>query len=128
MKQHSSQAGQLNHHGADTDWQMLWELELPLGADARLMFNSSLSEALAPLHVPAGLSDKILQSAEEATTRAMHAEEMRRHQPTRLLIYIPAGSPLHPQTWGFFRLEKIETGGVNSCIHSIAFYLYREEP
>lgn len=128
MKRQSSQTDQAISHGSGTDWQVLGELELPLDGDAHSKISIWLSEVLSPLQLHAGFLNKVLTSAEDAAARAMQTETVMKYQHTYLLIYISAGRPLNAQTWGFFRIDKVERAAKNENFrdHSIEFYLYLE--
>lgn len=128
MKLPSSQIDRSHSHNPDTDWQNLGELELPLGALARSMLDTWLLDVLTPLHLNAEFLNKILLSAEEIAMRAMHADMLIPYQHTRLLIFIPSNRPLNEQTWGFFRIEKVELveEHVNFIHNTIEIYLFPE--
>jgi hypothetical protein len=128
MKLQASQAVRPLAHNPDTNWQILGELELPLGANAHSMLGAWLSDVLASLHLHADFLSKILESAEEVVARAMQTETVIQHQRTRLLIMTPANLPLNVQTWGFFRIEKVELTAENddSPDHKVEFYLFPE--
>lgn len=110
------------------DWQIVGELELPFGVDAHSMISAWLLEVLAPLHLDVGFLNKVLRSAEDAAARAMRTETVMKYQHTHLLIHIPVSRPASLQTWGFFRIDKVEPGVDNANFrdHSIEFYLYLE--
>lgn len=128
MKLQASHADQPLAHNPDTDWRILGELELPLGTTADSIFNAWLSDVLASLHLHADFLSKILESAEDVTARAVQTEMATQSQRTHLLIFIPANRPLEIQTWGFFRIEKVElvAENKNSPNHIIEFYLFPE--
>lgn len=128
MKLQASHADRPLAHNPDTDWRILGELELPLGTTADSIFNAWLSDVLASLHLHADFLSKILESAEDVTARAVQTEMATQSQRTHLLIFIPANRPLEIQTWGFFRIEKVElvAENKNSPNHIIEFYLFPE--
>jgi hypothetical protein len=128
MKQQSNQAVQPISHNTDTDWQILGELELPLDVNKHSMFATWLLDALIPLNLNADFLNKIRKSAEDVAVRNMQAEIVIQPQRTRLLICIPAYRPLNVQTWGFFRIEKVELAAEheNFANHTIEFYLFPE--
>jgi hypothetical protein len=74
----------------------------------------------------AELLNKIIASAQDAVTRAVHAEILLKFEHIHLTIFVPTKRKEKEQAWGFFRLDKIEdtkekqTGGG----HAVEFYLY----
>jgi hypothetical protein len=114
---------------ADTDWQILVEIELPLDVNARPTLDAWVLNALIPLNLHVDFLNKIRKLAEEVTARAMQTEMVMRSQRTRVLILIPANRPSDVQTWGFFRIEKVELAAENknSPQHTIEFYLFPED-
>jgi hypothetical protein len=128
MKQQSSQAVQPISHNPDTDWQILGELELPLDVNTHSMLDTWLLDALIPLNLNVDFLNKIRKSAEDVAVRTMQTEMVIQTQRTRLLICIPANRPLNVQTWGFFRIEKLElvTENENFSNHIIEIYLFPE--
>lgn len=128
MKLQSSQTDQPLAHGSSTGWQIFGALELPFGVDAHSTIHAWLTEVLLPLKLPLAFLDKILISADGLATRMMQTGTVMDIQHTHLLIYIPANRPLNGQTWGFFRIEKVDPAEKieNPCNHSIEYYLYLE--
>lgn len=128
MKQRSGHAVQPISRNPDTDWQILGEIELPLGVNAYLILDAWLLDALIPLNLYADFLNKIRKSAEDVAARAMQTEMVIQPQRTRFLILIPANRPLDVQTWGFFRIEKVGLAAENenSPNHTIEFYLFPE--
>jgi hypothetical protein len=111
-----------------TGWQKLGELELPVGSSAVERINAWLSHILIPLHLHVDFLNKVLQSAQDVAARLKQTEMVIKYQHTCLLLYIPENRPLNVQTWGFFRIEKVETAAENenSCDRLIEFYLFLE--
>jgi hypothetical protein len=128
MKLQSNQTDRAISYGSGTDWQIVGELELPLGVDAHSRINAWLLDVLTPLHLHIDFLTKVLKSAEDATERSIQTETVMTYRHTHLLIYVPANRPLNAQTWGFFRIEKAATSAENelSPAHSIEFYLFHE--
>jgi hypothetical protein len=122
------QMGQDPFYRSSVDWQLLAELEMTSGMDAGSVIGAWLPDILMPLCLHVDLLKKLLASAENAAARATHREMVMKYQHTHLLIYIPANRPLNIQTWGFFRIEKVEpaVGTNTSRAHTIEFYLYLE--
>ena len=111
-----------------TGWQLLDELELPVGSsmDEPIDINVWLTEILSPLELHIDFFKRVLSSAQEAIARAMHIVPMTELTYIHLLIFVPAERTSNRQMWGFFRIEKIgdssEPGTPSN--HSIELYLY----
>jgi hypothetical protein len=117
-----------SHNIAHTDWQILGELELPVGASTEDSLHAWLSEVLDPLALHAHFLNQILQSAQDAAKRAMRSERAADLRHLHFLVHAPKHSASNGQTWGFFQIEKIgdSTEGGTSHDHAIEFYLYFE--
>jgi len=120
------QTGHINIPGAN--WQILGDLELPVRFEADSGINAWLTDLLNPLNLHADFQNKVLTSALEAASRALQVETGRAFEHTHLLIFVPAKRKLEGQTWGFFRIEKIENLIPEKDIpgHAIELYLYLE--
>lgn len=113
------------------NWKPLGELELRAGAEATAdsAIQAWLADILAPLDLHTDLLSKILRSAREAAARALESSEKAvRYAHIHLLAFAPYGQRARGQTWGFFRLEKLDGSapGQSRPDHSIEFYLYLE--
>jgi hypothetical protein len=110
-----------------TDWQILGELELPISAESDGAINAWLTQTLFPMRLHADFLNKVLKSAQHAVARMMLNEIKFGH--IHLLIFAPVDRTSRGQTWGFFRIEKIENPveTKNHPHHTIEFYLYVEE-
>jgi hypothetical protein len=117
-----------SHKFSETDWQTLGDLEVRTGSDIEGAIQAWLDKTLGPLALPSDLLDRILRSACEAATRALQLEDPGmgfRH--IHLLAFSSHSGEAKRQTWGFFRLEKLEAATeADSPNHSIEFYLYLE--
>ena len=110
-----------------THWQVLRELELTAGSNIDPTINKWLSVILSRLKLQQDFFDKVLKSAEEAASRAMQAEGVRKFEHLHLLIFVPADHVSNHQNWGFYRIEKVEKmAGKANPDHTIEFYLYQE--
>ena len=109
-----------------TDWQILGELELPISSESDGAINRWLTETLLPMHLPTDFLNKVLKSAQDTVARMMLNEMKFEH--IHLLIFVPVDRTSRGQTWGFFRIEKIESQMEvrNHPHHAIEFYLYLE--
>src|SRR5919106_4390480 len=74
--------------GPGTSWQILGELTLPAGSNAGESIHAWLTEVLNPLHLPMGMMEKILRSAQETAGRIAQPEAKLEH--IHLLIFAPA--------------------------------------
>jgi len=113
------------------NWKPLGELELHAGAKAVTdgAIQAWLAEVLAPLSLHTDLVNKILRSAREAAARALESSEKAvPYVHIHLLAFAPYSPRTRGQTWGFFRLEKLDGSepGQSRPDHSIEFYLYLE--
>jgi hypothetical protein len=112
--------------GPGTSWQILGELTLPAGSNAGESIHAWLTEILNPLHLPMGMMEKILRSAQETAGRIAQPEAKLEH--IHFLVFAPVHHTSKGQTWGFFRIEKIEQANpfTDAPDHAIEFYLYLE--
>ena len=110
-------------------WQILGELKLPMDPEtAAGALSTWLTELLAPLNLHADFLNKILESAQAATTHGFQAEGGLKFEHIHLIILVPQERELKGRNWGFFRVEKIEDTQEDNIApdHSIEFYLYLE--
>jgi hypothetical protein len=117
-----------SHNLPDTDWQMLGELELPVGSSSEKAIHAWLSNVLNPLALQVHFLNQIIQSAQDAAGRAMRSERAAEFRHLHFLVHVPKYSASNGQTWGFFQIEKMgdSTEVGNSHDHTIEFYLYLE--
>jgi hypothetical protein len=110
------------------NWQILGDLELPVRFEADSGIDAWLTELLSPLNLHADFQNKVLTSALEAASQALQVETGRAFEHTHLLIFVPVKRKLEGQTWGFFRIEKIENSFPEKDVpgHAIELYLYLE--
>ena len=116
----------------ETEWQSLGEIKLPAGPAADRIIAAWLQECTRPLNLFEEFTDKVMRSTLEALGRAPETE----HDPMEaihvvLCLYAPRGFasyPVRESTWGFFRIEKAETGSKDRPFpcNSIELYLYPE--
>lgn len=118
-----------NFPGAD--WQLLDELELPVGSymDEKININIWLTEILRPLNLHTDFLNRVLSSAKDAITHVRQVVALTEFVDIHLLIFAPADFTSDRQIWGFFRIEKVGSsiGDGNPSNHSIEFYLYLED-
>ena len=107
------------------DWQILGELELTVGLTSDNDVHKWFSVILGLISRDIDLTNKVLRSAQESASRAMHVEGRVSSEHIHLVILIPNNYALNNQSWGFFRIEKI--GEPDATLdHTIEFFLYQE--
>lgn len=118
----------MNNNSSSSSWHTLGDLELTTGVDTDEAVHAWLVEILAPLNLSPDFQKRILRSAQESAGRTLQpdAEDAIPHIHISILVprnHAPAGKP-----WGFFHIERIETGTEdgNERHHAIDFYLYIE--
>ena len=87
---------------------------------------SWLTAVIDPLNLSKDFLNRILKSAQDATARVWKAEAGMELEHIHLIIFVPPDYSSKGQTWGFFRIEKIENTveGKAAHDHAIEFYLY----
>lgn len=125
----SNQTDQPLSHDTGTDWQILGELELPFGVNAQPLLRDWLSDVLTPINLHMDFLNKIWTSAEHVATCTSRTETAANDQHIHFVICISSSSSLQTQTWGFFRIEKVEKTADNekSNNHLVEFYLFPEK-
>ena len=117
-----------SHKFSETDWQTLGDLEVRSDSDIERAVQAWLDKTLRPLALHSDLLDRILRSACEAATRALqHKDPGTGLRHVHLLAFSSHRGEAKRQTWGFFRIEKLEAVvNTYSHNHAIEFYLYPE--
>jgi hypothetical protein len=106
-------------------WQNIGEIVLPVGLADNGAILSLLKEKLDPLSLPTELLHKIVKSIKEVPGRAVAAGIRFEH--IHLFIFIPTNYNTAAGTWGFFRIERIDSEDDNtSSGHAVDLYLYPE--
>ena len=115
-------------HNPGAGWQILGELELPVGASVVDALYAWLTEILHPVNLQAELLNQIIASAQEGIARAIHAEIMLKFEHIHLTVFVQSERAVREQVWGFFRLEKIEDmkDEQTGSDHTVEIYLYGE--
>jgi hypothetical protein len=108
-------------------WQLLGEQVLPVGTDLQDATRDWLLRLLRPHGLHEDFLNKLIDSAKEAVLRASLAGSVEQTGHLHILVYLRNGASA-VQTWGFFRIEKIEEprDGQDVPGHEIVFYLYPE--
>ena len=106
---------------------MLGEFELPIGPHADTI-HSWLVELLTPLHLNEDFLTQLLGSAQDATLRASHSNNGTSFEHIHLSVFAPNERDPQRSTWGFFRIEKIDSVEENKDHpeYVVEFYLYLE--
>lgn len=112
-----------------TDWQVLGELELPIESESAGVIDLWMREKLRPLQLQSDFMNRILKSAQDAArhfTESKGAGAEIGHLHIRVLA--PLSHKLDEKTWGFFRIEKLESvrEAKKPPDHYIEFHLYFE--
>ena len=108
-------------------WQILGELKLMLVTDVHATVSKWLAVILSRLELQEDFVNKVLTSAQEALRRAVPAVNSTRSGHLHLFVFIPIDSSAKHQSWGFFRIEKLEhSTDTATPNHTIEFYLYLE--
>ena len=85
-------------------------------------------ELLAPLNLHDDFLKQLLGSAQDATARALHSSNGTSLEYIHLCIFAPGDVNRNGNSWGFFRIEKIDSTEPNQDHpdHAVEFYLYHE--
>lgn len=85
-------------------------------------------ELLGSLNLSADFLNRVLKSAQDSATRALHPNIAMESGHIHLSIFVPQERAAKGKTWGYFHMERIEnrTDDIVSHNHAIDFYLYME--
>jgi hypothetical protein len=110
-------------------WQVLGELELTLSGNVEDEVRAWLTVLLLPLLLHEGFLNKVLRSAHEYSLRALRSHMDASNGHVHLVILVKHDRTTRGDTWGFFRIEKIENDEQNPLHsdHTVEFYLYLEQ-
>lgn len=115
------------HRTLSPGWQLLGELELTVNQDTDHTVGKWLTVILNALDLQADFMSKVLKSAQEVTTRVMQAGAVTKSQHFHLLVFSPPEAAAKGHSWGFFRIEKIDSEADKANPdHTVEFYLYLE--
>lgn len=117
-----------HNHSPSPDWQLLGELELPVGVSTDDAVHTWLMELLDPLPLSTDFLNRVMKSAQDSAVRAMHPNIVKEFGHIHLSVFVPHGHAAQGKTWGYFHIERIEDReeGIVSHDHAIDFYLYME--
>jgi hypothetical protein len=112
---------------SSVDWRVLGEIELTAGSNPGGNLRARLTEILIQLHLHEDFLNKVLASAQEYALRA--AQNIKTsHGHIHLAILVQQKYQSLGDTWGFFRIEKMDDAEqkVPHPDHTVEFYLYLE--
>ena len=112
-----------------TDWQISGELQLAVGSNPDGTIRRWLMKILEPFRLPEEYVSKILKSIEDVTSRVLSPDTGDgQFEHLNIVLLTPVGQPAERQTWGFFRLERMESKEKpkESKSYRIEYYLYSE--
>jgi len=112
----------------ETDWQILGELELPVGLSVDDKIHTWLTEILSPLNLSTEFFERFLKSAQASASHAMGAKGSVQLGQVHISILMLQVHSLVGKSWGFFQIERIDNKAddVDAHEHAIDFYLYVE--
>ncbi len=110
------------------DWQILGKLRLSVDTHDESTVETWLAETLSPLALEKRFITKVLISAQDGVARAMTSEPVLESKHLHLVVFVPQDYGSNGQSWGFFRIEKLEEAEPTEekLDHTIEFYLYLE--
>lgn len=81
-----------------------------------------------PLNLQPDFLKQLLNSAQDATSRALHTDSGTSFEHIHISVFAPGEHTAHGTTWGFFRIDKIDSTELNHehPDHAVEFYLYLE--
>jgi hypothetical protein len=108
-------------------WQLLGQIDLSTGSDTGRI-HTWLVELLTPLNLHLDFVNQLLNSARDAIARALHWNAEFPLEHLHLSMFAPNERNSQRKTWGFFRIEKIDSGEPNKdhLDYVVEFYLYLE--
>ena len=111
-----------------SSWHMLGDLMVPVGSSPNEIISAWLRELLAPLELHENFLNRVLQSVQNYAGRALDQDAGVPFGHIHLSIFGPNERTSRGQTWGFFRIEKIDSAerNVTHPDHRVEFYLYQE--
>lgn len=111
-----------------SSWRILGELILPVGSSPNELIFAWLTDLLAPLDLHENFLNRVLKSAQNYVGQALRRDTEVPFGHIHLSIFGPKEPASKGQTWGFFRIEKIDSGESSAAHpdHTVEFYLYRE--
>ena len=115
-------------HFHEPGWQILGELELPVGNGLENTIHTWLEEIVTPLRLNTEFLRKLSQFAQDAAARSKQVDHAMKVGQVHLIALAPAQITSTAGTWGFFQIEKVEhpSSDTNFPARAIALYLYLE--
>ena len=114
--------------GTGANWQLLDEFRLPIGPDTEATVYTLLREILEPLNLHRDFQDRLLNSAQDAMLRALPSNVESPFEYLHLAVLVPSERDSQRNTWGFFRIEKVDSAEPDKDRpdYAVEFYLYLE--
>jgi hypothetical protein len=107
-------------------WQVLGGIELTLNSNVEDEVRAWLAVLLLPLLLDASFLNKVLRSAQEYSLRALRSTTDAANGHVHLVIFVQQDRTMRGESWGFFRIEKIDSAEHKASHpdHIVEFYLY----
>ena len=127
-KQDMDQSHSAQPEPTDTNWQLLGMLEMPHGIKTGTLLTLWLRDTLAPLHLPDDFLARVVESTRQAVVRALQPTPAGQLGQINLFLYALKNRSSMTKSWGFFRIEKIDSLTPQKPVpdQAIEFYLYPE--
>ncbi len=104
-------------------WQAAGQVLLPANPGERMEARSRLVEKLDPLQLPEEFVHRIETSVRQILERVDTREPRFDH--VRLFIFVPVDYKANRGSWGFFRIERIDSSDAGRFRgHAVDLYLY----
>ncbi|HEY5732084.1 MAG TPA: hypothetical protein VIS72_18720 [Anaerolineales bacterium] len=112
----------------DTNWQILGELGLTSDVGIDDAVHAWLVDVLTHLNLSPTFWGMVSTSVQESVRHAVQTITTNGHSHIHISILIPRGQILVGKPWGFFHVERIESGAdeIKAHHYAIVFYLYVE--
>ena len=110
-----------------TNWQILGQLKLSLGASPDGTMKEWLMNALRDFTLSGDLVSRLLASIEEAAAHILSPDRTQvQLEYLEIVVLAPTGQTSKGHTWGFFRVERESTDPQLESVkgHCVEYYLY----
>lgn len=103
-------------------------LEMPHGIKTGTLLTLWLRDTFAPLHLPEDFLARVIESTRQAVVRALQPTPAGQIGQITLFLYALVNRSVPAKSWGFFRIEKIDSPTPEKLVfnQAIEFYLYPE--
>ena len=114
-------------HKTGAAWQLLGDFDLTQDPQVDTI-RAWLEELLTPLNLQDELAHQLLGSAQDAKIRALNSNNGTSFEHIHLSVFAPKERDAQCNTWGFFRIEKIDSTeqGEDHPEYIVEFYIYLE--